>query len=294
MKYSMEWFRAGTLAAAALLVVAFANAQNPPAPNSGAQNPPPANSDKDKTPPPGNTITLDDPNAAPPVSAEEDAAFKAVNDTPQTDTAKRIELGQAFVQKYPNSRYRSNVYAVLTMAYLQAGKVHEMEEVGEKELALNPNDAQILAIMGQTIPRAMNAQTPEPEKQLAKAEQYSRKALELTPTLPKPANVTDDVFSQAKAQMLAMAHGGLGLVYVRRGQFKEAIPELNQSVTIDPNPDPVNFYLLGLSNAKASHFDDAATAYNKCAAIAGAMQESCKKGAEEAKKAANTQLSAPK
>ena len=112
--------------------------------------------------------------------------------------------------------------------------------------------------------------------------------------MPKPAAVTDEAFTAAKKQTLAMAHGGLGLVYVRRGQFKEAIPEFNQSVTIDPTPDPVNFYLLGMANTKTSHFDDAVTAYNKCAAIASSMQETCKKGAEEAKKLATTQLSAPK
>jgi hypothetical protein len=65
-------------------------------------------------------------------------------------------------------------------------------------------------------------------------------------------------------------------------------------VTIDPTPDPVNYYLLGMANAKTSHFDDAAAAYNKCAAMTGAMQETCKKSAEEAKKLGATQLSAPK
>jgi tetratricopeptide (TPR) repeat protein len=169
-----------------------------------------------------------------------------------------------------------------------------MEEVADKEIALNPNDVQVMAVVAQTLPRAMNSKTPNPEKQLAKAEQYSKKAIELTPTLPKPAAITDENFSAVKKQTLAMAHSGLGLVYIRRGQFSEAIPELNQSVTLDPTPDPVNFYLLGMANAKASHFDDSAAAYNKCAAIAGTMQETCKKGAEEAKKLASTQLSAPK
>jgi tetratricopeptide (TPR) repeat protein len=281
----------GVLATAILTGAGGAAAQNPPATNT--QNPPPAATpDKTKTPA-NNSLTLDDPNA-PPVNAEEDAGFKAFSDTPSSDQAKRIEVGEAFLQKYPTSRYRPSVYSGLVMAYLQSGQVQKMEEVADKEIALNPNDVQILAIVGQTLPRAMNSKTPEPDKLLAKAEQYSHKAIELTPTLPKPPNVTDDSFSLVKNQTLAMAHGGLGLVFVRRGQFKEAIPELNQSVTIDPNPDPVNYYLLGMANSKASHFDDSAAAYNKCAAIIGAMQETCKKDAEEAKKLAATQLSAPK
>ncbi|PYT52436.1 MAG: hypothetical protein DMG43_11740, partial [Acidobacteria bacterium] len=68
-------------------------------------------------------------------------------------------------------------------------------------------------------------------------------------------NLTDEAFDKAKNQTLASAHSGLGLVYVRRGKFAEAIPELEQSVKLDPSPDPVNFYLLGMANQKASHFD---------------------------------------
>ena len=289
------WLTTGSLAAIMLATAAGTVAQYP----AKNQNPPPANNqnppattstDKSKA---NNSLTLDDPNAAP-VNVEEDAAFKALSDVPPTEQAKRIELGEAFLQKYPNSRYRSPVYGTLVMAYIQSGQVEKMEQVADKEIALNPNDVQVLAVVGQTLPRAMNSKTPNPDKVLAKAEESSRKAIELTPTIPKPATVSDDAFSSVKNQTLAMAHGGLGLVYIRRGKFSEAIPELNQSVTIDPTPDPVNYYLLGMANAKTSHFDDSVAAYNKCAATAGAMQETCKKGAEEAKKLAATQLSAPK
>jgi tetratricopeptide (TPR) repeat protein len=282
-------FRAGVLAGVMLAAAGWAAAQNPPAGNT--QNPPPA-ADK-KNPPESNTINLDSPNPAP-VNAEEEAAYKAIADLPAEQQAKQIELSEAFLQKYPESRYRTNIYNLLTVDYLRTGDVQKMEVVADKELALNPNDIQVLAIVGQALPRAINAKTPDQAKVLAKAEQYSRKAIELTPTYPKPANVSDESFSTAKNQTLAMAHGGLGLVYVRRGQYKEAIPELNQSVTLDPSPDPVNFYLLGLSNIKTSHFDDAIVAYNKCALAAGPMQDTCKKAAEEAKKLATTQLSAPK
>ncbi|HXO62087.1 MAG TPA: hypothetical protein VN850_09775 [Candidatus Acidoferrales bacterium] len=289
------WLTTGALLAMMLAAAQGAVAQYPS--NSNKQNPPPANN---QNPPPAastdkskNSLSLDDPNAAP-VNAEEEAAFKAFSDAPQTDQAKRIELGEAFLQKYPNSRYRSPVYGMLVMAYVQSGQVQKMEETADKEIALNPNDVQVMAVVGQTLPRAMNSKTPEPDKVLAKAEQYSRKAIELTPTLPKPATITDDAFSMAKNQTLGMAHGGLGLVLIRRGKFSDAIPELNQAVTIDPTPDPVNYYLLGMANAKTSHFDDSVAAYNKCAAVVGAMQETCKKSAEEAKKLGATQLSAPK
>jgi tetratricopeptide (TPR) repeat protein len=260
--------------------------------SQGGQSQQPAQQQTDKSKTQDVTpLTLDTP---PPVNAEEDAAFKAFQDAPPSDMKKKIELGEAFLQKYPQSRYRSPVYGALAYGYLQVGQVDKMQEYGEKEIALVPNDVTTLALLGQTLPRSLHGNTPNAAQVLAKAEQYSKQAIEITPTLPKPPNLTDEAFVSAKNQTLAMAHSGLGLVYVRRGRYAEAIPELEASVKVDPNPDPVNYYLLGVANKQTSHFEDAVAAFNKCAAMPGAMQTTCKSGAEEAKKLGETQLSAPK
>jgi tetratricopeptide (TPR) repeat protein len=274
---------AAWLAAALLASSGVALAQS-----SGQQNPPPAQQQDKK--PNVQDLTLDNP--APPASAEEDTAYKAFSD--ELDTKKKIQLGEAFVQKYPQSRYRSPVYASLTVAYVQDGNVPKMEEIGEKEVALNPNDGQTLAMLGQTIPRSYNPSAPDAAQKLDKAEQYSKRALEVVPMMAKPDAISEEQFARAKNQALAMAHSGLGLVYVRRGKFAEAIPDLEQSVKLDPQPDPVNYYLLGLANERSSHFDDAVAAFTKCAGFQSSLAGTCKNLSEEAKKLAATQLSAPK
>jgi tetratricopeptide (TPR) repeat protein len=285
-----NWMEAAAIAALLLCCSGIAAAQGTPS-GQGTQSQPPAPAtDKTKTPD-APALTLDAPA---PVNAEEDAAYKVFQDVPATDLNKRIDVGEAFVQKYPQSRYKPIIYANLTMAYLQSGQVQKMLEVGDKAVELTPNDVTTLAILGQTIPRALTATTADPAKQLAKAETYSKRAIELTPTLPKPANLTDEAFDRAKNQTLAAAHSGLGLVYVRRGKYAEAIPELELSVKLDSAPDPVNYYLLGTANEKASHFDDSIAAFTKCAAMQSSLQTTCKNGAEEAKKLSSTQLSAPK
>ena len=237
-------------------------------------------------------LTLD--SAPPPVSAEEDAAIKAFRDVPVSEVEKREQAGEDFVKKYPKSRYDAEVYGWLVKGYLNTGQVDKMEAAGDKELVLVPDDAQTLAILGSTLPRAMNANTPDPEKRLAKAEQYCQKALDLMPALVKPANVSDEDFQKAKNQAAALAYSGLGLVAFRRGKFADAIPHFEQSVKVDPSPDPVNYYLLGICQQKTSHFDDAVTAFTKCAAIPGGLQATCKNNIDEAKKLAATQLSVPK
>ncbi len=259
----------------------------------GSQGQPPAQqTDKSKTPE-VTPLTLD---AAAPVSAEEDAAYKAFFAVLPNDSAKKIELGEAFIQKYPESRYKSPVYGALTFAYVQVGNMQKMQEIGEKEIALAPNDVSTLSLLAQTLPRGIrgSASSAENMQTLAKAEQYSKQAIEVAPTLPKPEGMTDEAFASAKNQALAMAHSGLGLVYVRRGKNAEAIPELEQAIKVDPNPDPVNFYLLGMANKATSHFDDAIAAFNKCVAMPGPMQGTCKAQSDDAKKLGATQLSAPK
>lgn len=256
----------------------------------------PAQTDKDKpiAPITAQPLTLD--ATPPPVSAEEDAAMKTFRDTPITDMAKKNQLGEDFVQKYPQSRYRVEVYSWLVKGYLGVNEIDKMEAAGDKELAIEPADATTLALLGQTLPRAMSGSmsAADREKRLDKAEKYSKKTLDLLPALAKPANLTDDQFTAAKNLTSAMAYSGLGLVAFRRGKFADAIPNLDQAVKMDPTPDPVNYYILGICNEKSSHFDDAIAAFTKCAGMPGGMQDRCKSGAEEAKKLSTTQLSVPK
>lgn len=280
-----------------ILIVALAASSNAwaqaPTP-AQQQTPPPAQADKprDQVEP----LTLSP--ATPPVNAEEDAAIKAFRDIPNTsaDLQKKIQAGTDFLQKFPSSRYRAEVYNWLVKGYMSAGDVAKMEAAGEKDLELNPNDVQILAILGSALPRSLasNLTEEQKEKVLTQAEQYANKAIELGPTITKPAGMPDELFNGAKNQTMAMAYSGLGLVAFRRGKFADAIPNLEKSVKLEPEPDPVNYYVLALSNEKASHFDDAVAAFTKCAAIQSGLQATCKQGIEEAKKLGATQLSVPK
>jgi len=279
-------------------ISAAGQSQSQPAP---AQQQQPAQSgDASKQPAP---LQMDTPQGAAPAAApvapatpQEEADFKACAAVPQNDVDKRIPLAESFLQKYPQSKYRPAMYQTLVSGYLAKQEVPKMIDAGEKEIALNPNDTPILGLMGQTLARTLNPKAPDALAQLNKAELYSKRAIEVTPTLTKPAELSDVQFTNAKNNALEMAYSGLGLVYLQKGQYDQAIPTLEQSLKTDthPEPDPVNLYLLGLANEKASHFDAAVTAFTKCAAIQSTLQANCKSGIETAKKANSTQLSAPK
>jgi tetratricopeptide (TPR) repeat protein len=284
------WVGVGTLTLSLCSIGAFAarsaspGGQNQPSP----QQQPQAQPDKDKQPNPA-PLSMDNAPATP----EEEAASKAVQQS--TDPNKKIQLAEEFLQKYPQSRYRPTMYQALVSGYFATQQVPKMLEAGEKEVEMNPNDAPVLAVMGQALARTYNAKAPDAAKQLDKAEIYSKRAIEITPTLTKPETLTEEAFTNAKNDTLVMAHSGLGLVYIRRGKFSEAIPELEQSVKSDkhPDPDPVNYYLLGVADKQTSHYEAAAAAFSKCASVQSSLQATCKASAEDAKKQGSTQLSAP-
>lgn len=283
------WVGAGTLTALLLCGAASAGARGGQSQPAQQQQQPPAQADKDKQPNPP-PLSMD---TVAPATPEEESASKTVQQA--TDPNKKTQLAEEFLQKYPQSRYRPIMYQTLVSGYFVTQQVPKMLDAGEKEIEMNPNDAPVLAVIAQTLARTYNSKAPDAAKQLDKAELYSKRAIEVIPTLPKPENLTDEAFNSAKNDTLVMAHSGLGLVYIRRGKFSDAIPELEQSVKADthPEPDPVNYYLLGVADKQTSHFEAAAAAFSKCAALQSSLQATCKSSAEETKKQGSTQLSAP-
>lgn len=229
-----------------------------------------------------------------PVDKSEESAFRDFQKVSPEEMGKKIDLGEKFLKKYPKSNYRAVVYSGLTSAYLVTNQVQKMQESGEMALALNPKDVLVLAMLGQTIPRVINASTPEPQKQLDKAEKYAKQAIEQIPLLPKPANASDQEFTQAKNQTLAIAHSGLGLVDFRRGDFAGTIAELEQSVQLDPKGDVTNYYVLGVANYNAKHYEDAFKAFDQCARFSGNLQSTCRESGEKAKSLVTGQQGVPK
>lgn len=219
-----------------------------------------------------------------PADRQEESAYKEFKAVSPEDPAKKIQLGEAFLQRYQVSQYRSLVYSGLTSAYLQTNQIQKMEEAGDKDIVLNPRDVQVLAMLGQTIPRVITSTTQDQDKRLEKAEQYSNRAIEVMASITKPAGMTDEQFTQAKNQTLAIAHSGLGLVNFRRGNYAAAITELEECVKLDPRGDATNYYVLGVAHQNSKHFADAAEAFNKCAEFHSGLLATCRDNAEKAAK----------
>lgn len=235
------------------------------------------------------------PAAAPKVDPEEEKAYKAFFDASapqQTDV--QIQLGEQFVQKYPQSKYAEPVYARLVQNYLNKQELDKMYDAGDKAMALKPDDVAVLVLIGWVIPHNYNPDDPNSEKRLNQAETYEKHALELIPSLPKPANMTDDQFAKAKDLASSQAHSGLGLIYFRRQDYANSVIELQAGEKIAATPDASDFFVMGVDLQNLKRFSEAVDAYQKCAQIPSGLADRCKQRADEAKKQASAQPAAPK
>jgi len=220
------------------------------------------------------------------VDPKEQAAYKAFFDTSAQDTDKKIQLGEDFAKTYPKSSYIESVYAVLSQAYYTKQDWKNLYLISDEALAINPDDVDILTLVGWVIPHVIDPNTPDAGKQLDKAEDYEKRAIKDIPTLTKPPGMTDEQFATIKLEKTAEAHSGLGLVYFRRQDFENAAKELQQATQSNPNPDATDFFALGASLQNSGHFSEAADAYTRCSQIMGSLQDACKQNADKAKQLA--------
>jgi hypothetical protein len=213
---------------------------------------------------------------------KEEAAYQAFHKASEQDADKKIHLGLAYLAKYSSDRYSAAVYEELSQTYYDKKDLPSFYTYSEKGLSLFPDDVHLLALSGWVIPRAFDSHEADADKKLDKAEVYEKHALEMLDKMLKPDGLPDDQFAQFKAGEMAVAHSGLGLVYFRREQYDTSEKELEIATKNEAKPDPTDFYILGADLENLSKFNEAADAFNRCAQIAGAVQDNCKKYANDA------------
>jgi tetratricopeptide (TPR) repeat protein len=291
----MQWRRVLCLALLALLVSAPLAAQQQGQPaaagqQQGQQGQQQGQQGQQQSQPPAQPPQPE----PPPVNPEEEADYKAFLDIPRSEIEKQVEAGEAFLKKWPESRGREFIYGRLATIFFSRGDADKAIAYSEKGLALNADNLDMLTIMANVVPRRSVPGSLGFEEKLAKAEQYSNRAIELMATLVKPEALSEEDFNKAKNMKLSMCRSGLGVIYFHKGRFAESAAELEQAVSIVPQPDPTDIFILAAAYENQKRFADAAGAYERCSQIPWSWQERCKQSAATAKKQAAAQPQPPK
>jgi tetratricopeptide (TPR) repeat protein len=201
----------------------------------------------------------------------------------EQDPAKKIQMGNNFLQTYPKSPLDERVDSGMMEVYRAQQDWKDTYRLADKALALQPDDVDVLTTIGWTIPHVYDPNNPDAEQQLSKAETYSKHAIEVLSKMPKPPDMNDAQFAASKAKRTTQAHSALGLVYFRRDDYENSAKELELATKANANPDATDLFVLGADLQNLQRYGEASDAFRGCSQIAGVLQDQCKKNADSAK-----------
>jgi tetratricopeptide (TPR) repeat protein len=214
--------------------------------------------------------------------AERDQAAAYQTFLREREPAKKIQLGNSFLKKYPKSQLAERVDADMMNVYRAERDWKNVYLCADHALALQPDDVDVLTTVGWTIPHVYSPSDPDADQELNTAEKYAKHAIDVLAKMPKPANLTDEQFAAAKAARSFQAHSALGLVYFRREDFDNSARELAESTKGNPAQDPTDLFVLGVDLQNLNRHSEAAAAFRGCSQIAGVLQDQCKQNAQAA------------
>ncbi len=200
-------------------------------------------------------------------SQEEFAAYQKFMQerTPE----EQIRLLEDFLLQYPETELKEYAYQAATQAYQAKNDFAKVLTYGEMTLAENENNLVALLILSSAIPERTAKSDPDREENLAEAERYASRSLEVLAKLPMPAELTPEQWRQTRRDAEATPHAALGLIAMIREDFPKAEGELKMATEMAARPDPVTLYRLGLCYSLEKKYDPALEVLERSAALGG-------------------------
>jgi tetratricopeptide (TPR) repeat protein len=176
----------------------------------------------------------------------------------EQDASKKIQLGQAFLEKFKETDFKDLVYVEMLRAYQKLGDGVKAVEAGQKALDANPGNLDAHTLVAYLFPFAFKPDDPEVSAKLGRAESDAKHALEVLQKLQKPENVSDEQFNQGIKARRAVFNTLLGFVALQRKDYAAGATALKTAAEDNPS-NSYGFYWLGLSylNLTPRDYDNA-------------------------------------
>lgn len=179
--------------------------------------------------------------AAPPQAAkapqwksrEEYDAYNAM--VTATDPAKKIQLAEAFLQKYPNSDFKAGALQTEMQVYYQQGKTDQAIDAAKKVQAADPDNLVALRFLSFTFPFLYKPDQANAAAVLSTADTDAHHGLELLQKLAKPQGVSDAAFQASVKEFRAVFNSCIGFVALQNKNYANAITALKAATADNPN-----------------------------------------------------------
>jgi len=226
-------------------------------------------------------------------SRDEYDAYQAI--VGEQDPNKKIQLAQAFLEKFKDSDFRDLAYLEVLGAYQRLGDGIKAVEAGQKALDANPDNLDAHTRVAYLFPFAFSPtiyvcpnhpevvqrrpgscpscgtvleprDDPEAPSKLSRAESDAKRGLELVQKAQKPENVTEDQFNQGIKARRAVFNSLLGFAGLQRKDYAGAVTSLKAAAEDNPSYS-YGFYWLGLSYLSLTPRDYDNAVWNMARAI---------------------------
>lgn len=177
-------------------------------------------------------------------SREEYDAFNAM--AQEKDPNKKIQLAEAFIQKFSTSDFKSLAYLNEMQAYYQLGKADEAVDSAKKVLDNDPDNLNALAFLSYVFPFTFKSADPNAAAQLSRADSDAHHGLDVLQKVQKPANAPQDQFNQEVATKRALFNSTVGFVALQRKDYPNAVTAFKAAIADNP-ADVYTAYRLGLA-----------------------------------------------
>jgi len=158
--------------------------------------------------------------------------------------AKVLDHGEKLSTELPNADVKAKVtiYTYAMAAAQATNSAAKIVEFGDKVLAAEPTNLNAQLVVATTIPQGM----PQDKTANEKAFELANKALAGVAqyfSQPKPANMTDAQWKQARADYDEQLHSALGMIQVNRKDYAKAAAEYTIVAKSNPKDSVAHFYI---------------------------------------------------
>ena len=172
-----------------------------------------------------------------PKSPKELEAVKALFAASQAGPDQIIAAAEALITGFADTEFKEIALFFEARSYQQKNDLVRAQVYGERVLEINPKNYQTTLLLGEVMAQTTRENDLDKEEKLAKAEKYLKDTIENLKTAVKPNPQTPDKdWEEAKQQMTAEAHSGLGLCAMTRKKYDAAAAEFKAAADMDPQP----------------------------------------------------------